>query len=307
MKCTECNGIITIEGAGETVCSRCGLVITERGIDYSHYGVRAFTLNEWRKRINSGPHDTKLSQMHQMSTLNKEDIKDPDLLRAYEWGSQRSWHQRNLKKAYTEMQRISFILAVPDYVRDNAFNIYKRAKEKGLLKGRAIIGFVAASLFYACRKDKISRSLRDIMQESSMNNKSMKKISMHYKILIKELNLKVPPPDPKALISRFIADLGLNAKVEKLTLKILNKLSSKYTSGLKPEGIVAGAIYSACMIADIKITQEEITKATNVSEVTIRKRRKEILARIQLTDLNSNISLIDVEKKTYGRVKEYAS
>ncbi len=42
--CPECSGsIISLNQIGEIVCSQCGLVIKERGVDLTHSDKRAYT------------------------------------------------------------------------------------------------------------------------------------------------------------------------------------------------------------------------------------------------------------------------
>ena len=53
--CVECGGkIIAIQEKGEIVCGQCGLVISERIVDTSHSGKRAFTKQEKERRERTG-------------------------------------------------------------------------------------------------------------------------------------------------------------------------------------------------------------------------------------------------------------
>jgi transcription initiation factor TFIIB len=49
--CPECGGqTINVIERGETVCQLCGLVISEKDIDVSHSGIRAYSKNEKDKK-----------------------------------------------------------------------------------------------------------------------------------------------------------------------------------------------------------------------------------------------------------------
>ena len=79
--CTECSGnIIFIPEIGETVCSQCGLVIDERGIDMSHSDKRAYTKEEHISREQVGPLLNPLTPAMGLHTvLPKDKIISRDL------------------------------------------------------------------------------------------------------------------------------------------------------------------------------------------------------------------------------------
>ena len=75
--CPECGGqAIAIENKSETVCSNCGLVINERGLDYNHSGKRAYTQQEKQARDRTGSPISNLTPEMELTTvMNKKDIK----------------------------------------------------------------------------------------------------------------------------------------------------------------------------------------------------------------------------------------
>ena len=80
-----------------------------------------------------------------------------------------------------------------------------------------------------------------------------------------------------------MSDLRLDSEIEALTKKILNVYMSKFSIGGKdPKGLCAGAIYLACRIKELEITQQQIVDAIGVTEVTLRSRYKELKNKLKI-------------------------
>ncbi|TFF97170.1 MAG: transcription initiation factor IIB [Promethearchaeota archaeon] len=281
--CPECGGkIISIQSKGEIVCGQCGLVISERLLDIYHSGKRAFTKQEKEKRERTGsPISILLPDMGLSTVIDKNNIKNPDLKRAAKWNSRMTWDKRNMLIATTELKRIGSNLNLPGHIKKSAIRLYKEAFKKKLLRGRSINGMVAACLYFACREKKIPRTLQEILDETSVNAKNVRRC---YRTIIRELNLKVPSTDPISLIPRFIAELNLDADVEKTTVNILQTFISNYsTSGKDPKGLCAGALYLVCKVRNKRISQKEIANLVGVTEVTLRSRYKELIKKLNIS------------------------
>ena len=281
--CPECGGqIISIEDTGEVVCSQCGLVLMERSIDFGHSGRRAFTTQEKKMRAQTGSPISILHPDIGMSTfIDKKNINNPDLKRAAKWNSRISWEKRNILIATTELKRICSNLDLPEYIKMEAIKLYKQAFKRKLLRGRSINGMIAACIYYACRYKGIPRTLQEILDETSVSAKDVRRF---YRTLLKEFNLKAPSMDPIALVPRFVIELDLNSDIEALTIKILKAYKANiYTSGKDPKGIVAGALYLACKLKQKNLTQKQIADLLGVTEVTLRSRYKELTKKLKIS------------------------
>jgi transcription initiation factor TFIIB len=280
--CPECRGkVISLHERGEIVCGQCGLVISERIVDISHSGKRAFTKQEKESRERTGsPISILLPDMGLSTIIDKTSIKSPDLKRAAKWNSRMTWDKRNMLIATTELKRIGSNLNLPNHVKKTAIRLYIEAFKKKLLRGRSINGMVAACLYFACRERKIPRTLQEILDETSISAKNVRRC---YRTLIRELNLKVPSTDPVSLIPRFIAELELDADAENATIKILQSFISKFsTSGKDPKGLCAGSLYLVCKMKDKRVSQKEIANLVGVTEVTLRSRYKELIKMLNI-------------------------
>ncbi|MFX1388962.1 MAG: transcription initiation factor IIB family protein [Promethearchaeota archaeon] len=281
--CPECGGsIIPLMSTGDIVCNQCGLVINEKNVDFSHNGRRAYTNLEKNNREQTGaPISILLPDMGLSTVIDKSKINNPDLKRAAKWNTRITWQKRNLLIASTELKRISTNLNLPNYVKEDAMRLYIEAFKKKLLRGRSINAMVAACLYLACRRKKLPRTLQEITNDASADAKDVRR---SYSTLVRELNVSPPSTNPIALIPRYITELELDPEIERLTSKILNAYSSKFSiSGKDPKGLCAGALYLACKIKNREVTQQKIVDTVGVTEVTLRSRYKDLKNKLNIT------------------------
>ena len=280
--CPECNGnVISLNQIGEIVCSDCGLVIKERSVDLSHSDKRAYTSQEKNQREHTGaPISSLLPDMGLTTVIDRKNIKDPDLKRAVKWNTRITWEKRNILIATTELKRICSNLNLPNHIKFEAIKLYKEAFKKKLLRGRSINSMIAASIYLAIRLKRIPRTLQEILDESSESEKDIRRC---YRVLIREFNIKSPNTEPSALIPTYIATLKLGPDIEINSTKIVNAYSERFsTSGKDPKGIVAGAIYLACRMKGLELTQKDIAEVVGVTEVTLRSRYKELSTKLKI-------------------------
>lgn len=281
--CPECGGnIISLQETGDIVCNQCGLVLHEKNVDFSHAGRRAYSTEEKNNRERTGaPMSNLVPDIGLTTTIDKTKIKNPNLKRAAKWDTRMKWEKRNILIATTELKRISTNLNLPNHVKEDAMRLYKEVFRRKLLRGRSINSMIAACLYFAIRKHRISRTFHEVLDETAETGKDVRRC---YRVLIRELNLKVPNTKPSALVPKFITKLGLSSEIEKLALKIINSFTSNFIiSGKDPKGIIGGAIYLACKIKNLSYTQKQIADSIGVTEVTLRSRYKEIRQKLNIS------------------------
>ena len=118
------------------------------------------------------------------------------------------------------------------------------------------------------------RTLKDVTEASNIKKKD---ISRCYRILHKELELKMPVVNPIQCISRIASKLGITEKAKRNAIKILQIAQDhEELAGKDPMGLAATALYMACIKNGEGITQRDVAEASNVTEVTIRNRYKSL-------------------------------
>ena len=276
--CPECHSefIISDSHRGETICSNCGLVIDDHIPDIERSDRRAFTQEEKEKRERTGsPISVLLPDMGLSTIIDPKAKMSQTMKRVIKWNSRMSWNKRNLLIATTEIKRIGSNLNLPLRVKELSAKIYRKAFSLKLLRGRSIKAMVAAALYYSCRKEKIPRTLQELVDQTTCTPRDIRRC---YRIIIRELALKVPALDPVMLIPKYSDELGLSLEVEKAAAELLNKFSRRMvTSGKDPKGLVAAAIYLASQTLHEAKSQSRIARTIGVTEVTLRSRYKEFL------------------------------
>ncbi|WP_457556609.1 transcription initiation factor IIB [Candidatus Harpocratesius sp.] len=276
-QCPECNSynIIVDQARGENVCATCGLVLSHHIIDNAREGRRAFSQIEKSKRDQTGsPVSSLLPDLGLSTVIDTSSQLSHRMKRIIKWNTRMSWSNRNMLIAATEIKRIGGLLNLPLRVKEYAAKIYRRAFKLKLLRGRSIKAMVAACLYYACRSERIPRTLQEILKFSDSNPRDVRRA---YRTIIRELKLSVPALDPILLVPKYITSLQLNNDVEKTTIKIINHYRKRYNvAGRDPKGILAAAIYVASLYHQQPRSQSRIAKTVKVTEVTLRSRFKEI-------------------------------
>jgi len=293
-QCPECGSphVIRDEDMGEFICNECGLVIREDMLDRRPEW-RAFTLQESRVKQRAGPptHYTRYDKGLSTTMWVTRDAFGrllPLKTRQQMWRLRR-WQirstirgkGRNLMKAMNVIQCLSENLHVPFSVQETAAMFYRRALDKDLVRGRSIASIAAAALYAACRLIETPRSLEE-MAKASLRDK--KEIASCYRILVRRLKIKMPIHDPLNYLTKIAEKAGISGDVQGVAVKILNKAKKKHmTMGKDPRGVAAAVLYVACQLKNKKVTQKRIASAANLTEVTLRNRKKELVKRLNIS------------------------
>ncbi len=151
-------------------------------------------------------------------------------------------------------------------VKDTAQNICEDAAETTLGHGISEGRIESAAVCLACRIEGEPWGAKDIAKVSDVSKQHIRSTSWK---INSTLSIEVPPHDPSAYIDRYCAELGVSTEVKELAYNILESCPPHFNSGT-PTGIAASAIYGASSQLDRNLTQREIAKTADVSEVTIR-------------------------------------
>ena len=267
---------------GETVCSECGLVLDESIIDMGPEW-RAFTPQERSDRQRTGLGMSYTLYDKGLSTVFKGDrdangnrLKDEtrikmDRLRRYDNRSKfdETW-RRNLSIAMAELDRMSTALHLPSGIKEQSAVLYRKALKMDLIRGRSIDAFVAASIYAVCRQSQVPRPLKEI---SKLSTREHGEIARTYRLLLREMNLKMPIDGPLKFIPSIAAKLDLRRDTEHYAIEILRNAKKKNgLSGKDPRGLAAAALYMACIEKDDKRIQKIVAEAAGTTEVTLRNR-----------------------------------
>jgi transcription initiation factor TFIIB len=293
--CPECKSYNLVHDydTGETICADCGLVLFQQMMDKGPEW-RAFTMQEKASRSRVGSpstyslHDKGLStticQIDRDAYGRKLSIATKlQMWRLRKWQIRSRVHSstdRNLAQAMSELDRLSSKISVSPTIKERAALIYRKALDKGLVRGRSINSIVAAALYAACRGNGTPRTLREITQVSLANKKD---VTRCYRLLLKELDVHTQVADPLTYVSKIAEKNDLSGKTQGEAIAILRKAKlRRFAAGKDPIGLAAAALYIVCLQNNENRTQKDIAEAAGVTEVTIRNRYKDLKKQLGL-------------------------
>ena len=286
-KCPRCgkNNLVTDGELGEVFCGKCGFVIDEKISDNG--SERMFsdsTVNKSRAgdKTSLTRHDQGLSTI--INPINKDASGKPlspsmksSLSQLRKLNNRSTSHNsidKNLKQALNELLKMKEKLSLSDSVSEKAAYIYRKVLERKLVRGHSITAMIASSLYAACRETETPRTLKEV---SSTINITKKELSGCYRLIVKELDLRMPIINSVSCIAKIASNVDLSEKTKRYAMNILKQAEKEQIlSGKDPMGLAASALYLASIVTMESITQRTMADASGVTEVTIRNRCKNL-------------------------------
>jgi len=292
--CSACKNDrpITDPESGELVCSCCGLVFSDKALE-SRAEWRNFDFEKNNSVRTGSPtslayHDMGLSTVIGKANSDSSGRKlDSSMLSAIQrlrvWDFRTQAHSstdRNLIRAFNELDRVKDKLGLSDAIIEKTAYIYRKAREKQLIRGRSTSSILSAAIYIACREMSASRTLKEVID---ITNIKRKVISRAYRMLVSELDIKMPLVDPMKCVAKIANKAKLSEKTTRMAMRTMSDLTKKEISaGKGPMGLAATVLYLSCLSNNEHATQRDIAEAAGVTEVTIRNRVKDLKIRLDL-------------------------
>jgi len=289
VKCAEClsRNITVDESRGERFCGDCGVLME---IDMIDPGA------EWRYFPENGKDQSRVGAPATMLYSDKglsTDIHWADrdyagrkispksrsqFYRMRRWQQRSRMHktlQRNLQLALSYADKYCQKLELGRPVRERVATVYRKTLEQNLGRGRSIENVVASCLYLVNQEMQLARTLDEISMVTKISNKDISRIQREIK---RKLKIRTPLQKPEDYISGFANKLELDQKVINEAIRICALAEKReMTHGKSPTGVAAAILYIATNTAGQSRTQREIAEVSNVTEVTIRNRYKELV------------------------------
>jgi transcription initiation factor TFIIB len=190
---------------------------------------------------------------------------------------------RNLMQAFNELDRLKYKLGLSDAIIEKTAYIYRKAQERGLVRGREIYSVLAATVYIACREMGTPRTLKGI---AAISNIKRKDIARNYRRLVIELEVKVPIVEPIKCISRIANKVDIGQKTKRQAMNIMSDITKRggISAGKNPMGLAATVLYLSSRITgeEENMAQKVFAEAAGVTDVTIRNIFKSIISYLDL-------------------------
>lgn len=318
-ECSECGAnLIQDHSKGEYICERCGCVVMDQIEDLGRES-NATDFEEKSKNARaSGSTSLALHDFGLRTEIayGSKDYagKSIDYQMAETMNSIRKWHvrsrivspqERRLSNVLTKINETCAAMSLPKLLVETSAMLYRNFESSCEAKGKSIACMAAATIYLACKKCFVVRSLEEIVEATGVTDQdrsSAKLASKYYRMMVMEMGVfteQAPAPAANALqqaqtqavalaIDHYISKLAnmakIDTKVERLAIDIAHKTDDHMLAdGKAPNGLAAAYIYIASMLLGVNILQRDVSSLSGVTEVTIRNRCKDILTGFKLT------------------------
>src|ERR687895_339021 len=264
--CGDGQKIIDVE-SGELICTKCGFVIHDRvGDIHEDWSTLA---TEPNSKLRTSPTSLARSGMGLSTIIGRPDKSAGsgldaamrstfDRLRAWDFRV-KGQDERSLRRAIVEKTAY----------------IYRRAQERGLVRGRTMRAILGAAIYIVQREMGISGTMDDVIKATNTKEKDLARA---YRILLRELDLKVPMLDPIKCVSRVANKANISERTKRRAMDMIHDvIKSGQAAGKDPMGLAASVLYLACVGSNEPKNQATIAEAAGVSEVTLRKNQRMII------------------------------
>lgn len=218
------------------------------------------------------------------SIVSNQFSKDKSMFQVKKYTSWNSmtYKERSTYKVFTNISDIAKKHNLSQKIVTEAKSLYKVISDTQISRGNNRKGIIAACLYYACKNCEVSRSSKEIGMMFNINTSVMTKGTKTFQEIIHMSNSKNRIKEAKSIkpedfIDRFCNKLTLN-KLDIKQVKDISKIitKTKLISEVRPDSIAAGCILFYCNFKNNKINKKEISKISQISEVTINKCCKKI-------------------------------
>jgi transcription initiation factor TFIIB len=311
--CPECSSQLIFDVYhGEYICQSCGYVVLEK-VDYCGHETHSTNSDDRLKSLRGSGQTSSLLMNYGLQTEISVSDKDYNgkpinLANAERIASVRKLHAR--LKASSDERRIARVLSVIDKIcsklllprslSETAAKIYRSYSSKNNTKGMSVNGNAIAAVYLACKQSCIARGLEEIVDSTDFcsNKRSCLRIAFRcYKRMAMSMTNvtesdKVSchnggPFDHVIPLEKYIAKISnrsrIDWRIQKLALEIARQTEHNILlSGKDPVGIASAYLYISACLCGYHMYLTDIANFSQVTEITIRTRCKEILSSFNL-------------------------
>lgn len=273
--------IVFDEFRGEYICTETGEVLEERLVDVGKEW-RSFAIPSNRER-GEIPNTLKVHDMGLHTEIDTSTLIGRKLSELNNISRVVTSRERKLSRALKLSNEVINKLSTPRAagLKEEVGLILRRLVKNGALGRRKLGAFVAASIICAAENLDIPVDSKKIVNYcgTTMSDvwNALMKIRRDFGIA------KSRSYDPRTLILTYTQKTKSLSQVATLAIKIVEAgRASGCLLSKGPHGVAVASLYVASIILDVRKTQSAIARDTEVSEVTIRNRYKDIVEGVSI-------------------------
>ncbi len=310
--CPECSSQIIFDVYhGEYICQSCGYVVLEK-MDYCGHETHSTSSDERLKSIRGSGQTSSLLMNYGLQTeisisdkdyngkpINFANAERIACVRKLHARIKASSEERRIARVLSVIDKVSSKLLLPKSLSETAAKIYRSYSSKNNTKGMSVNGNAIAAVYLACKQSCIARGLEEIVESTdfSSNKRSSLRIAFRcYKRMAMcmtnigqtdSINYERQTFDHVIPLEKYISKISNRAKIDwriqKIALEIARQTEDNILlSGKDPVGIASAYLYISASLCGYQIYLTDIANFSQVTEITIRTRCKEILSSFNL-------------------------
>jgi transcription initiation factor TFIIB len=204
--CPECNSrLIHDQNKGEYICERCGCVVMDQINDYGPES-HSTDFEEKSKLTRASGHTSLSLHDYGLRTeigFSSKDYsgKNIDYAIVEQMNTMRKWQsrirvaspkERRLSNVLYKINEICSLLSLPKSVTETAAMFYRNFENRSEAKGKSVICIAAATIYLACKKCNVVRSLEEIVNPLGSSEKSKantRLASKYYRSIVMEMGM----------------------------------------------------------------------------------------------------------------------
>ena len=265
---------------GEKICKECGIVTqdnlydAELDIDFYKRKSDTNTVLPRSTILNDKGMSTSIADYDATSSKRFSNRKEHNKIEFLNKIVSCSNKKRNLKIVIDLLNRIKDKLSLTSVCIEDALLYYKKALDKGLIKGRSIREVVVACVYIVCKNSSIPRTLTEISQIVEADEIFAARC---YRLLMRELKIGHVQFKPTIFIRKIADEADINERATRESIDMLLAIQNESTfTGKNTLSVAAAILYLTCKRHGQKISQARIAYAANINIMTLRKRLSEV-------------------------------
>ena len=278
--CKNCNGQQIIAIDGENYCSNCGEYfnnVFSVSPEYRYYGEGG--VNPTRL----GMPVSKLLPQSSMSTFisYNNSYCFSNIRRFHHWNAM-PYKERSLWKVYNIIQKKSQQAGISKSIIEEAKAMYTTLNKTIISRGANRNGLIATCVYYACKKNNVPRSNKEIADifgiSYNIMTRGCKRFNEIWRVSDSDKKMNVKSANPLDYVIRFCSLLEMSDKYRYIIEFVVAKtIIFDYIQENTATSITAGSIYLIIMEHNLDISKKKVAEICKISEVTISKCYKKLL------------------------------
>ncbi len=278
--CSNCNAVnLCTISDGEFVCSKCFTLETryiDGNAEWRYYGYED-NKNNNPTRVGT-PSSIFIPKSSLGTVIGTENVKSNGYefhrIRRYQMFQSMPYKERSLLHVMENLNSNASNCGIPSSIIEEAKMMYKKVSDHSISRGDNRNGLIASSVYMSCKSNKVPRSAKEIANMFNLKITTMTKGCKKFQDIMK---VSTNSSNPYDFVMRFCSKLDKNDMIP-ITTHVISKAEEySIVSENAPPSIAAGCIYLVSVCCNMNINKKDISKACEISEVTINKCYKKLL------------------------------